>query len=60
MRMNSRQRGSGAPDDDYPTRVVNAVAGYVRGQLLFSLLMGLGAGVGLWIYGALGIFPDGE
>src|SRR4051794_16797536 len=52
--------GSGSPEDDYPTRVVDAVAGYVRGQLLFSLLMGLGAGVGLWIYGALGIFPEGQ
>src|SRR4051794_4392407 len=52
--------GSGAPDDDFPTRVVRAVAGYVRGQLLFSLAMGTGAGIGLWIYGALGIFPDGQ
>jgi predicted PurR-regulated permease PerM len=36
------------------------VAGYVRGQLLFSLVMGAGAGIGLWIYGAVGIFPDGQ
>lgn len=52
--------GDGTAEDDYPTRVVKAVSGYVRGQLLFSTAMGLGAGVGLWIYGALGIFPDGR
>jgi predicted PurR-regulated permease PerM len=52
--------GDGTRDDDYPTRIVRAVAGYVRGQLLFSLAMGTGAGVGLWIFGALGIFPDGK
>jgi predicted PurR-regulated permease PerM len=52
--------GSGAPEDDYPTRVVRAVAGYVRGQVLFSLAMGAGATAGLWIFGAIGIFPDGK
>jgi predicted PurR-regulated permease PerM len=52
--------GNGSKDDDYPTLVVKAVAGYVRGQVLFSLVMGAGAGIGLWIYGALGIFPDGK
>jgi predicted PurR-regulated permease PerM len=52
--------GDGTRDDDYPTRIVRAVGGYVRGQLLFSLAMGTGAGIGLWIYGALGIFPDGK
>ena len=34
--------------------------GYVRGQLLFSLIMGTSAGVMLWILGSLGIFPDGK
>lgn len=52
--------GAGTPDDDFPTRVVRAVGGYVRGQVLFSLLMGTGAGVGLWLFGVLGIFPDGK
>jgi predicted PurR-regulated permease PerM len=52
--------GNGSRDDDYPSLVVRAVAGYVRGQLLFSLVMGAGAGIGLWIYGAVGIFPDGK
>jgi predicted PurR-regulated permease PerM len=47
-------------DDDYPTRVQRAVIGYVRGQLLFSLIMGTSAGVLLWVLGSLGIFPDGK
>ncbi len=52
--------GDGTPDDDYPTRVQKAVSGYVRGQLLFSTAMGTGAGLCLWLYGVLGIFPDGR
>jgi predicted PurR-regulated permease PerM len=52
--------GDGSPEDDYPTRVQHAVFGYVRGQLLFSAIMGLSAGVCLWIFGTLGIFPDGR
>jgi len=52
--------GDGTREDDFPTRVSRAVGGYVRGQLLFSLAMGLGAGLGLYLYGVLGIFPDGK
>lgn len=52
--------GDGTPDDDYPTRVQKAVFGYVRGQLTFSLIMGLSAGVSLWLFGVLGIFPAGK
>jgi predicted PurR-regulated permease PerM len=52
--------GNGTPEDDYPARVVRAVAGYVRGQLLFSVAMGTGAGLGLWILGLTGVFPDGK
>jgi predicted PurR-regulated permease PerM len=52
--------GDGTPEDDYPTRVQRAVAGYVRGQLLFSVAMGAGAGLGLFIYGRLGIFDLGD
>jgi predicted PurR-regulated permease PerM len=52
--------GDGTPEDDYPTRVQRAVAGYVRGQLLFSVAMGSGAAIGLYIFGVLGIFPDGK
>ena len=52
--------GDGSPEDDYPLRVQRAVSGYVRGQLLFSVAMGTGAGLGLWLFGVLGIFPDGR
>ncbi|MEA2289147.1 MAG: hypothetical protein QOD55_1144 [Solirubrobacteraceae bacterium] len=52
--------GDGSRKDDFPTRVTRAVAGYVRGQLLFSLAMGTGAGLGLYLFGVLGIFPDGR
>ncbi|MBW3609498.1 MAG: AI-2E family transporter [Actinobacteria bacterium] len=52
--------GDGTPQDDYPTRVQHAVFGYVRGQILFSTIMGVSAGVALWIFGVLGIFPDGR
>jgi predicted PurR-regulated permease PerM len=52
--------GDGTPEDDYPTRVQKAVFGYVRGQLTFSFIMGLSAGLALWLFGILGIFPDGE
>src|SRR4051794_5071234 len=52
--------GDGSSDDDFPTRIQRAVFGYVRGQLLFSLIMGTSAGVMLWVLGSLGIFPDGK
>jgi predicted PurR-regulated permease PerM len=52
--------GNGTPEDDFPTRVQRAVVGYVRGQLMFSVIMGTSAGVMLWILGAVGIFPDGQ
>jgi putative heme transporter len=52
--------GDGSPEDDFPTRIQGAVFGYVRGQLLFSLIMGTSAGVCLWVLGSLGIFPEGK
>jgi predicted PurR-regulated permease PerM len=52
--------GDGTPEDDYPTRVQKAVSGYIRGQLLFSTIMGTSAGAALWVFGALGIFPAGQ
>ena len=51
--------GDGSPEDDYPLRAQKAVFGYVQGQLIFSFAMGLSAGLLLWIYGLVGIFPDG-
>jgi predicted PurR-regulated permease PerM len=52
--------GDGTPEDDYPLLVQRAVSGYVRGQLLFSLIMGASAAVALTIFGIAGIFPAGE
>ncbi|HWK18885.1 MAG TPA: AI-2E family transporter [Solirubrobacteraceae bacterium] len=52
--------GDGTPADDFPLLVQRAVFGYMRGQLLFSLIMGTSAAVALWIFGAVGIFPAGQ
>src|SRR5208282_6502655 len=38
----------------------NAVARYVGGQLLFSLVMGTTAGLAMYLLGLLGIFPAGR
>ena len=52
--------GDGTEADDFPARIQRAVGGYVRGQILFSLAMGLGAGLGLYVFGVTGVFPDGK
>jgi predicted PurR-regulated permease PerM len=52
--------GDGTPEDDYPARVQRAVSSYVRGQLLFSLIMGTTAGVSLYLLGLVGIFGAGR
>lgn len=52
--------GDGTPEDDFPLLVQRAVFGYVRGQVLFSLIMGASASLALWIFGLVGIFPDGR
>ena len=41
-------------------RVESAVAGYVKGQFLVSLIIGVSAGVGLWVLGVLGWLPGGD
>jgi predicted PurR-regulated permease PerM len=52
--------GDGTPEDDLPLLIQRAVFGYVRGQLLFSLIMGASAALALYLFGLLGIFPDGQ
>ncbi len=52
--------GDGSKADDYPHLVQRAVSRYVGGQLLFSAVMGASAGLALYIFGVLGIFPDGR
>lgn len=55
-----RMLPAGTPADDYPTLVQRAVSRYVGGQLLFSAIMGTSAGVSLYVFGLVGIFPDGK
>ena len=52
--------GDGTPADDFPSLVQRAVARYVGGQLLFSTIMGTSTGLALWLFGELGVFPDGS
>jgi predicted PurR-regulated permease PerM len=52
--------GDGTPEDDFPLLVQHAVSGYVRGQLLFSLVMGGSAAIALEILGLIGVFPAGK
>jgi putative heme transporter len=52
--------GDGTREDDYPHLVQRAVTRYVGGQLLFSFVMGASAGLSLYLFGVLEIFPDGR
>jgi predicted PurR-regulated permease PerM len=38
----------------------SAVAGYVRGQVLLSLIIGTSAGIGLWILGRVGLVEGAD
>jgi predicted PurR-regulated permease PerM len=52
--------GDGTDADDFPTRIQRAVGGYLRGQILFSVAMGAGAGIGMYVFGLTGVFEDGK
>jgi predicted PurR-regulated permease PerM len=52
--------GDGSKTDDYPHLVQRAVSRYVGGQLLFSTVMGVSCAIALYVFGVLGIFPDGR
>ena len=41
-------------------RMEEAVVGYVKGQLLVSLIIGASAGFGMWLLGALGWVPGAD
>ena len=45
--------------DGLIVRMEQAVASYVKGQFLLSLIIGLSVGVGLWILGMVGLLPHG-
>ncbi len=38
-------------------RMSHAVVGYVKGQLLVSLIIGTSVGVGMWVFGVTGLVP---
>lgn len=42
------------------TRMEHAVAGYVKGQLLVSLIIGASAGLGMWLLGIIGAVPGAD
>jgi predicted PurR-regulated permease PerM len=45
--------------DGLIVRMEQAVASYVKGQFLLSLIIGVSVGVGLWILGMVGLMPHG-
>jgi predicted PurR-regulated permease PerM len=40
-------------------RMEQAVASYVKGQLMLSVIIGVSAGIGIWILGVTGLMPNG-
>jgi predicted PurR-regulated permease PerM len=63
----SMQRLTDAVDRRFPphgrggliVRMERAVASYVKGQFLVSLIIGVSVGLGLWILGIVGLMPHG-
>jgi len=61
------QRLTNAVDRRFPprgrggliVRMEQAVASYVKGQFLLSLIIGVSVGLGLWILGMVGLMPHG-
>jgi predicted PurR-regulated permease PerM len=41
-------------------RMERALAGYVKGQALLSVIIGVSTGFGLWVLGATGLLPNGD
>src|SRR5205814_1843198 len=41
-------------------RMERALAGYVKGQVLVSLVIAITAGFGLWLLGTIGLVPGGD
>ena len=49
--------GAGLP---LTMRIERALASYVRGQLILSTVIGLSAGIGMWILGRTGLVPGAD
>jgi predicted PurR-regulated permease PerM len=41
-------------------RLEHALAGYVKGQILLSAIIGTSGGIGLWLLGVTGLLPNGD
>jgi predicted PurR-regulated permease PerM len=63
------ERLSGAVNRRFPppkgsaplvVRIEQSLVGYVKGQLLLSLIIGTSAGIGLWLLGSLGAVPGAD
>ena len=62
------ERLEGAIDRRFPpgdglaltARIERALAGYVRGQLILSTVIGLSAGIGMWVLGRTGLVPGAD
>jgi predicted PurR-regulated permease PerM len=50
------------PGDGVPltVRIEQALAGYVRGQIILSTVIGLSAGIGMWVLGRTGLVPGAD
>jgi predicted PurR-regulated permease PerM len=62
-RLKSRVDRRFPPSPGKPGLIVQmekAVAGYVRGQVLLSLIIGTSAGVGMWVLGTTGLVPGAD
>jgi len=62
-RLKARVDGRFPPSPGKPGLIVQmeqAVAGYVRGQVLLSLIIGLSAGIGMWVLGTTGLVPGAD
>jgi predicted PurR-regulated permease PerM len=42
------------------SRIEHALAAYVRGQILLSLIIGATTGLGLYVFGVMGLLPGGD
>jgi predicted PurR-regulated permease PerM len=63
------QRFGRAVDRRFPPRpgeqsllrsIETALVSYVRGQAILSIVIGASAGIGLWLFGAMGLLPHGQ
>ena len=59
-RINRRFPPRHGDDPGLIGRMEQAIASYVRGQLLLSLIIGVSTGVGIYILGVVGAMPHGE